>query len=743
MKLAKDSLTFYEYYARKGRWFCQSATPDSTVGYVDRTLRFALRQPDTPRRNGLLAYTYNCQGINYHNFHRKADEVVSLYQSAYAYSMRSDVQHQAPSICANLGDAYLFKNQLPQAASWYRRALFLVDSLQLPKEENVSLYVGLATIYLKLNDFDASLQCYQQTEDHLPQMSLAMQAYYLNNYGNYYYYKKDYAQSLRKFLQLKQLLEKHKKGDCFDMYLCKLNMADVYLNLDSIAQSEKYLAESEPFMVANHDREAVYYCNTIHIGQEVKKGDMAAVTRILNSERQQFGEDLSNLVAFNLRQIRNQYLQRYYLAKGDYRMAFENLRRDMQKNDSLEHNRINMRASEIMDRFTQDTLKLHHDLVLEHKTAQLNQTRFIALAVVLLILLLCMFFVIKSMRSGKRLEESRHRVLQLKLEGARNRISPHFVFNVLNNKILHAGTAEADELMGLARLIRSNLDLSCQSKVSLAAEIGFVKQYLAVETPLMGDDFDFSLQIDPEVDVENTYIPSMFVQILVENALVHGLRGWEGRKTEFQCRIVQLRSPADGTAMPCLSRLWSHFGSIGKICRSGSPASCAKAAALSALFTLMHRPAEICAAFSLPWREASHFTGAKPENQEICKRSRHRHTYKPAAPHRGGDKIPRKQNTVENPQPFDLHRDDKPQKHNRIRKCQCVGKENGHIDVIGAEISRDRRKICRRTLSGQRNACRPCQDIRHRHNHKRADDRNPDSEPDVDIIRIRSPDPFQ
>ena len=51
MKLAKDSLTFYEYYARKGRWFCQSATPDSTVGYVDRTLRFALRQPDTPRRN--------------------------------------------------------------------------------------------------------------------------------------------------------------------------------------------------------------------------------------------------------------------------------------------------------------------------------------------------------------------------------------------------------------------------------------------------------------------------------------------------------------------------------------------------------------------------------------------------------------------------------------------------------------------------------------------------------------------
>ena len=531
MQQAGDSLAFYEYYVRKGRWFCQSATPDSTVGYIDRTIRFALYQPETPRRNGILAYAYNCQGINYHNFHRKADEVVSLYRSAYAYSMRSDVQHQTPSICANMGDAYLFKNQLSEAASWYRRALFLVDSLQLPKEENVSLYVGLATIYLKLNDFDASLKCYQQTESYLSQMPLGMQAYYLNNYGNYYYYKKDYANSLRKFLQLKQLLEKNNKADCFDMYLCKLNMADVYLNMDSISQSERYLSESETFMVANHDVEAVYYCNTIHIGQDVKKGDMADVARIMNREKSLFGDDVNNLVAFNLRQIRNQYLQQYYLATGNYRMAFENLREDMQKNDSLEHNRINMRASEIMDRFTQDTLKLHHELVLEHKTAQLSQTRFIALMVVMLILLVCMFFVIKSMLSGKRLEESRHRVLQLKLEGARNRISPHFVFNVLNNKILHADKAEANELMGLVSLIRSNLDLSCQAKVTLAAEIGFVKQYLAVESPLMGDDFVFSLEIAPEVDVEKTYIPSMFVQILVENALVHGLRGWEGRKT--------------------------------------------------------------------------------------------------------------------------------------------------------------------------------------------------------------------
>ena len=62
--------------------------------------------------------------------------------------------------------------------------------------------------------------------------SLNLQAYFLNNYGNYYYYTKDYQTSLKKFLMLKKLLEKHDKRETFSMYLCKLNLADVYLNLN-------------------------------------------------------------------------------------------------------------------------------------------------------------------------------------------------------------------------------------------------------------------------------------------------------------------------------------------------------------------------------------------------------------------------------------------------------------------------------------------------------------------------------
>ena len=123
-------------------------------------------------------------------------------------------------MCANLADAYLFKNRLVEAAAWYRRALFLVDSLELPKQDNVTLYMGLATIYQQLNDWKTSLRYYQQTEACMKSMSVGMQAYFLNNYGNYYYYAKDYEASLRKFVVLKSLLEKHHMQDNFDMFIC-------------------------------------------------------------------------------------------------------------------------------------------------------------------------------------------------------------------------------------------------------------------------------------------------------------------------------------------------------------------------------------------------------------------------------------------------------------------------------------------------------------------------------------------
>lgn len=524
LKNASDSLTYYEYLARLGMHFCLSETPDSMPLYINKVVAYARPLPESPRRNSLLAYAYNCQANNYHNFHKSGDEVVKLYSEAYRLLLNSDNKRQVPAVCANLGDAYIFENKLPQAAFWYRRALFLVDSLNLPKKEDVSLYMGLGRIYLLLNDYESSLKYYQQTEKHFHEMPLNMQAYFLNNYGNYYYYAKDYPASLKKFLQLKKLLEKNAQEKTFGMYLCKLNLSDVYLNLGKVRESEMYLDEAEPFMRKNADETAIYYCNTIRIGQAVKKGNMAAVTRILDGER------LKREMDFSLRKIRNLYLRKYYEAMGDYRKAYQTMMEDDEMNDSLEHNRINMRAAEIMERFSQDTLSLHHQIAIEHKNVEIQQSRSLIFFIIGVVIILALLVALLVIRSHRRYERAQLSIMQLKLNNVRNRISPHFIFNVLNNKIINSEKQEADELLELTKLIRANLDLSCQLEVTLREELDFVKKYVEVERRLVGDDFEFCLNMDESIDPDQVMIPSMFVQILVENAFVHGLCGWEGKK---------------------------------------------------------------------------------------------------------------------------------------------------------------------------------------------------------------------
>ena len=515
---ATDSLTYYEYYVRKAKYFCLSATPDSLYPILDQTISYCKLQPATERRNSLLAYAYNCKAIAYHNYRKNPDEVIRLYKDATTLLANSDAKDQMPKVCANLGDAYIFKSQLPEAAACYRRALFLVDSLRLPSSENITLYLGLATIYLQLNDFDTSLKYYQQTEKYFSQMTVGMQAYYLNNYGNYYYYTKNYKASLQKFLTMKAFLEKHHKTDTFDMYLCKLNLADVYLNLDKVALSEKYLDEIEPWFAENGNEVSIYYVNSIRIGQAVKRGNMAMVKDILSHEKK------SDSMEFSLRQIRNRYLRKYYEAIGDYRGAYDNLRTDVQQNDSLEHNRIKMRASEIMNRLAQDTIRLHHNLdVIQRAYATM-------VAIVSLVVVIILIFALLVMRSRKRNAQDKMRNMQLRLACVRNRISPHFVFNVLNGKILKSNEHDANDLLDLTKLIRANLDLSCRLDVTLREELDFVKRYVDVEKQLVGDDFEFAINIAESVNIDQVRIPSMFVQILVENAFVHGLKGWDGHK---------------------------------------------------------------------------------------------------------------------------------------------------------------------------------------------------------------------
>lgn len=520
MKQAKDSIEWCEYAVRMTKLYIKENKSDSIIPYINKIKAYISQQPATPRNNNIyglaLEYEAGWRQISYNDIKIARN----LHKEAYDKIMQSDNKSIASDIMANLADCNYLCNDLPKAASYYRRALFLVDSLQLPKNKNLTLYMGLSRIYESLGDLNEALRFYKQTEKYLDQMPQNMQVYFLSSFGSYYYKTRDYKKSIQYFNRMEKYVRKTEGDDCLDMALCRINSADVYLNLNNLDKAKEYLHLAEPVFKKNAINIGIYYANTIKIGILLKEKKYAEIKEILDNEHAD-----EDSMEFMMQKIRNTYLRDYYVATGNPAAALANKIYEDEKNDSVAKSNSYMRASEVIQRFSEDTLALHHDIVMTEKERKASEAKTTITILTASILILTLIFVLWWMYTRKKQVSAQMERFILRLENTRNRISPHFIFNVLNNRIYTTGQKEKDELMSLAKLIRKSLDISRDTFITLNEELDFVKNYIEVQSYILRPDFKFTLNIQP--GIENILIPSMSIQILAENAIKHGLKGLE------------------------------------------------------------------------------------------------------------------------------------------------------------------------------------------------------------------------
>ena len=521
---SSDSLEYHDWYLRYLRYTVLQDVADLQNLNWRQTYRYLSGLEPTPRVNGMMGFFYNTQGSYYQKLHHNPEKSIKAFKSAYDRLLESDAKQRLPDICANLGDAYIFANDMPHAAMWYRRALFIADSLHLPAEDEITLYMGLGRIYLNLGDNDMALDCYKTADRNFPLMPLNMQLYFLTNYGNYYYYTEDYKKAADIFRRMEKLLINNGMEKSYEMYVNKINMADVLLNLGETKKSEKLLGEVYEYFHNLGDETAIYYYNTIRIGLALKEGDTATVRKILDNEKP------LPTIDFNLVNIRQRYLREYLVKKGDYKNAYRVLEDNVRRNDSLKHNIANMRASEIMMRYSQDTLKLHDQILIKEKDAHIHEAYLWLYVGILLIVVLVLLLLFGFTYLRKRRLQMHMQLMHTQLASVRSRISPHFIFNVLNNRIAKTDAKDADELMTLAKLIRANLNISGKYYLSLKEELDFVDYYISIERKILGNDFTYEVDAPADDELEKIMVPSMFIQILVENSIKHGLKDLQGPK---------------------------------------------------------------------------------------------------------------------------------------------------------------------------------------------------------------------
>ncbi len=127
----------------------------------------------------------------------------------------------------------------------------------------------------------------------------------------------------------------------------------------------------------------------------------------------------------------------------------------------------------------------------------------------------------ETLLNNLRLENS---LKEARLAGLASQLNPHFLFNSLNNirfKI-HENADYADKMItALSEILRYSLEGGKKERVTLEEELVITQQYIDILRLQLEDRLDYQLNIAPS---QLAYlIPPMTLQMLVENAIKHGI----------------------------------------------------------------------------------------------------------------------------------------------------------------------------------------------------------------------------
>ncbi len=148
---------------------------------------------------------------------------------------------------------------------------------------------------------------------------------------------------------------------------------------------------------------------------------------------------------------------------------------------------------------------------------------FVTLIILAILSIISIFWWsrLKSMQLSLFNSELNQKLLRLQM-------NPHFIFNSLfaiqNFIYSNQPNLAGNYLSDFAYLIRLILDNSRKENISFEKELETIELYLKLQKLRFEDKFDYSIEIDSELQNGDYLIPPMLAQPFLENAIEHGLK---------------------------------------------------------------------------------------------------------------------------------------------------------------------------------------------------------------------------
>jgi len=524
--------------------FYVKKNPSKSIEFVESALKSTTKKKEVAASYVVLADAY----FNLNQF----DLALSNYEVAY-----TNLDKSIP-LQLKLAKAYYKNLNLTKSSLFYNK---VINNRQTISYQKVVAYEGIATNYKAKKNYSKALQNYkkglQLAEKHLitPKItdlnsSIAEVLSLQGNVNQSQTYMSNSIQSAKKENRKRAIIQSNKAADFYgrtnsiqeEITQRKETLKDLEeAELDEIIAPEAVVISKQKvkYDIGNALERQKDYNQAIEYFIE-SAADAVSVDDIetekkaiqgLSEVYAKIGDDSNALIHYKkytklvdlLYQKKEKEITEA-VAMGKDLLAKQNRISSLEKDRELNESKINLFKSE-------------QNLVEENNRRQ----RLIIYSLIggLLLLLLSLFYMFRSNKQRKLANNL------LALKSLRSQMNPHFIFNALNS--VNSFIAKNDEraanryLTDFSTLMRSVLENSEQDFIPLEKEIELLNLYLKLEHTRFEDKFDFEINIDNSVQLDEFQIPPMLLQPYVENAVWHGLR-YKKEKGLLQININQTNS---------------------------------------------------------------------------------------------------------------------------------------------------------------------------------------------------------
>ncbi|WP_158538715.1 tetratricopeptide repeat-containing sensor histidine kinase [Chitinophaga skermanii] len=440
----------------------------------------ALKNAEESKDKLLLAISYNNVGVDY----RRLEDLDNAFKNHFKALQIAEEINDVKNICVatnSIGNIQLSAKKYEDAIVHFNQAL----ALETKSNNKLGMAINYGNIgyaYEGLGQLDRAVDNYKKSLaanielDNSTGMSICY-----TSLGSAYQKKKEYETAMDYLM--KSLAVNDRVDD-------KVHSAENYLQIGKLLTEQHKFEEGRKFI---H--------NAIYLG-----------------ETWRFKSTLMEAY---------QALADNYKHAGDFEASLENMRQSLVYKDSLLNEKSATAYAQVqaiydVDRKDNQIKVLQHEKDINQMRTKRNFAWLMSLAIILCVLVIGGYFYIRH----RNLQNNKH-TLQLELRSLRSQMNPHFIFNSLSSihRYIWGNNQEeaSDYLTKFSKLMRMILENSQHTFIPLGNELESLTLYLDLEALRCNNMFEYQVNVDDDVNMDEVLVPPLIIQPYVENAIWHGL----------------------------------------------------------------------------------------------------------------------------------------------------------------------------------------------------------------------------